>query len=379
MARLNVSVGDLFASGAQTLVNTVNTVGIMGKGIARGFRERFPRMFQDYAARCARGEVRLGEPYLYRQLVGPWILNFPTKGHWRAVSKLSDIVAGLEYLVTHYREWGITSIAVPPLGCGNGQLDWNVVGPTLYRYLTELEIPVELYAPVGTPANQLTEEFLTRPNSAATSKEPLQVVGSRLPAGQVAIAAVLSRIVREPYHWPVGRVIFQKIAYFLTVSGIPTGLHYERSSFGPFAKELKPVIARLENHGILREEKRGNMFWIEIGPTYKDARNLYIDKLREWQGPIEHVADLFLRVPRTGDAEIAATVHFAARDLKRRNGTLPTEQMVLQEVLEWKARRRPPLKPRDVADTIRNLALLQWIEVKPSPELPVEEDELRYA
>jgi O-acetyl-ADP-ribose deacetylase (regulator of RNase III) len=379
MENITVRVGDLFASGAQTLVNTVNTVGIMGKGIARGFRERFPRMFQDYAARCSRGEVKLGEPYLYRQLVGPWILNFPTKGHWRAVSKLSDIVTGLEYLVDYYKEWGITSIAVPPLGCGNGQLDWNVVGPTLYRYLTELEIPVELYAPLGTPAEQLTEKFLTRPNSAATSGEPLQLIGARLPAGQVAIVAVLSRIVREPYHWPVGRVIFQKIAYFLTVSGIPTGLHYERSSFGPFAKELKPVIARLENHGVLREERHGNMFWIEIGPTYSDARNLYIDRLREWREPIERVADLFLRVPRTGDAEIAATVHFVARDLKRQISALPTEQMVLQEVLQWKARRKPPLRPPEVAETIRNLALLDWIKVKPSLELPVEEDELRYA
>jgi O-acetyl-ADP-ribose deacetylase (regulator of RNase III) len=379
MATITVRVGDLFASHAQTLVNTVNTVGIMGKGIAHAFRERFPKMFEDYADRCARGEVKLGEPYLYRQLIGPWIINFPTKGHWRAVSKLSDIVKGLEYLVAHYKEWRITSIAVPPLGCGNGQLDWNVVGPTLYRYLSELDIPVELYAPAGTPDEQLTKEFLTRPNSTAASGEPLRIVGTHLPAGQVAIAAVVSRILREPYHWPIGRVIFQKIAYFLTVSDIPTGLYYERSSYGPFAKELKPVIARLENHGILREQKRGNMFWIDIGPTYKDARNLYIDKLKKWQESIERVADLFLRVPRTGDAEIAATVHFAARDLKRRIRDLPTEQMVLQEVLEWKARRRPPLRPREVAETVRNLALLDWIEVKPSFELPVEEDELRYA
>jgi hypothetical protein len=351
----------------------------MGKGIAREFRERFPKMFKDYAARCAQREVKLGEPYLYRQLVGPQIVNFPTKGHWRAVSKISDIVTGLEYLVAHYKEWGITSIAVPPLGCGNGQLDWNVVGPTLYRYLSELDIPVELYSPTGTPAEQLTTEFLTRPDSAATSRESLRIVGAHLPAGQVAIAAVVSRILREPYHWPIGRVIFQKIAYFLTVSGIPTGLHYERSSFGPFAKELKLVIASLENHGILREEKHGNMFLIEIGPTYEDARNLYIDKLQKWQELIERVADLFLRVPRTGDAEIAATVHFAARDLKHRMRDLPTEQMVLCEVLEWKALRRPPLRPRDVAETIRNLALLDWIKVKPSSELPVEEDELRYA
>src|SRR5216684_726913 len=105
MTVTSVKVGDLFRSEAQTLVNTVNCVGIMGKGIALAFKERFPDMYKDYVARCERGEVRLGEPYLYKQLFGPWILNFPTKDHWRAVSRLSDIVAGLDYLTSHYKEW----------------------------------------------------------------------------------------------------------------------------------------------------------------------------------------------------------------------------------------------------------------------------------
>src|SRR5947209_13464703 len=96
-----VLIGDIFESKAQTLINTVNTVGIMGKGIALGFRKRFPEMYNDYVRRCERHEVRLGQPYLYRRITPPNIINFPTKEHWRSVSKLSDIIEGLKHLEQH--------------------------------------------------------------------------------------------------------------------------------------------------------------------------------------------------------------------------------------------------------------------------------------
>src|SRR5271165_4137211 len=98
---IKVLTGDIFESRAQTLVNTVNTVGVMGKGIALGFRKRFPEMYEDYVRRCERHEVQLGKPYLYRGVVPPHIMNFPTKEHWRSVSRLRDIVAGLRYLQGH--------------------------------------------------------------------------------------------------------------------------------------------------------------------------------------------------------------------------------------------------------------------------------------
>src|SRR6266550_2230544 len=157
---IRVLSGNLFESKAQTWVNTVNCVGVMGKGVALGFKERFPEMFADYQRRCERGEVCLRRPYLFKPLVGPWIVNFPTKQHWRQVTNLQDIIAGLEYLRAHYRDWGIRSLAVPPLGCGNGQLEWRVVGPTLYRYLKRLDVPVELFAPHGTPHAELQPSFL---------------------------------------------------------------------------------------------------------------------------------------------------------------------------------------------------------------------------
>jgi O-acetyl-ADP-ribose deacetylase (regulator of RNase III) len=375
---VSVTVGDILSSDAQTLTNTVNCVGVMGKGVALAFKNRFPEMYRDYVERCRRHEVRLGKPYLYKHLYDPWILNFPTKDHWRAVSKLSDIVEGLSYLTAHYKEWGITSLAVPPLGCGNGQLDWNVVGPTLYRCFNEFNIPVNLYAPIGTPTEQLSTSFLKRETGSGLNEE-LRHVGTHLPPEQVALVAVVSRITREPHHRPVGRTTFQKIAYFLTEAGVPTKLRHNRGSYGPFSSELKPLVSKLMNHDVVVERKRGQMFEIIPGPTYSDARTLYMDSLKRWAPAIERVADLFLRMPRTHDAEIAATVHFAAKDLRRDLNRRPSEREVLDEVKRWKTRRRPKIDENEIAEAVRNLNLLRWVDLEPTVELPVSHDDPMYS
>jgi uncharacterized protein YwgA/O-acetyl-ADP-ribose deacetylase (regulator of RNase III) len=365
-------IGNLFESKAQTLVNTVNCVGVMGKGIALDFKMHFPDMFEDYARRCAAGKVRLGEPYLFRRLLPPWILNFPTKEDWRSVSRLSDIVAGLEYLEKHYREWGITSLAVPPLGCGQGQLEWRVVGPTLYRYLTRMDIPVELYAPHGTSETEIQNAFLEQPMEVQSASGAL-VKASRIRPGEVALVEIVARIVREPYHWPVGRTAFQKIAYFATDSGLPTGLRYVRGSYGPFASELKGLVTKLVNNGLLQENKIGRMFAVRPGPTHKDAKELFRKDLERWDPLIERIADLFLRVG-THEAEVAATVHFAAQSLVLGGGSEPSEMDVFEEVKRWKQRRRPPLQEGEIARAIRSLNLLGWLRAQPSPNLPLPQE-----
>jgi O-acetyl-ADP-ribose deacetylase (regulator of RNase III) len=139
--------GDLFASHAQTLVNAVNCVGVMGKGIALEFKKHYPAMFEDYVARCKRNEVRLGEPYLFRDSNGAMILNFPTKDHWGSPSRLEDIEEGLEYFARHAADWGVISVAFPPLGCGNGGLAWSDVEPLTHRKLGSLSIEIEIYSP----------------------------------------------------------------------------------------------------------------------------------------------------------------------------------------------------------------------------------------
>lgn len=365
-------IGNVLDSTAQTLVNTVNCVGVMGKGIALEFKKRFPTMYEDYVVRCERGMVRLGEPYLYSHLFPPNVLNFPTKGHWRSVSRLSDIVRGLEYLEKHYDEWGITSLAVPPLGCGQGQLEWRVVGPTLYRHLKRFNIPVELYAPFDTPRFELEESFLADPTAVENAEEYARQAPKVDPAW-VALIQILAQIYDEPYHWPVGRTMFQKITYFATESGLPTGLHFDRGSYGPFAPGLKPLEAKLVNNGLVEENECGSMLQITPGPTFKDALEAFGAEISQWQPIIERVADLFLRM-QTRQAEIAASVHFAAHSLEGRAMEKPSEADVLEEVKRWKERRRPLLDEEEIAQTIRNLNMLHWLDLRVSDFMPQADD-----
>jgi uncharacterized protein YwgA/O-acetyl-ADP-ribose deacetylase (regulator of RNase III) len=374
---ISIVIGDIFESKAQTFVNAVNTVGVMGKGVALGFRKRFAEMYQDYVRRCELREVRLGQPYLYRRIIKPNIINFPTKDHWRSVSKLTDIVTGLGYLEDHISEWGITSLAIPPLGCGEGQLEWRVVGPTLYRHLMGLGVPVELYAPFGTPHEELQPGFLEHRavvNSRNLGRSPSSPSPSfHVEPGWVALVAIIEDVSKERYHWPIGRVGFQKLAYFATEAGIPTGLTYRRGSYGPYAPEVKNVLSKLINNGLIVERKRGRMLSADVGPTYSDARRGYESFLSQWQSQIAKVVDLVVRM-NTDDAEIAATVHFAARRLRETAGHAPTETEILGYVKEWKIRRRPPLNDSDVALAIRRLNVLGWIEALPSEDLPLLEE-----
>jgi uncharacterized protein YwgA len=344
----------------------------MGKGVALEFKKRFPEMFEDYERRCQRHEVKLGRPYLFKRLIPSWILNFPTKDHWRSVANLGAIVDGLKYLLQHYKEWEITSLAVPPLGCGQGQLEWRVVGPTLYRYLNKMEIPVELYAPYGTPHEELRLDFL---QGSLTAKEN----GAAMPEPQwikpawVALVEILQRLEEQPYHPAVGRTTFQKIAYVATQEGLPTDLHHQKGSYGPYSEELKGLTARLINNGLIREEKLGRMLGIRVGPTFKDARKAYEPDLQQWETIIEKTADLFMRLD-TKQAEVVATVLFAAQALRERDKTKPSESDVLKAVMDWKQRRRPPLEEPEVALTVRNLAALKWLQVKPSSNLPLPDE-----
>jgi O-acetyl-ADP-ribose deacetylase (regulator of RNase III)/uncharacterized protein YwgA len=373
---VKVLMSDLFRSQAQTIVNTVNCVGIMGKGIALEFKKRFPRMYEDYVARCEAKQVKLGQPYLFKNSADKWILNFPTKDHWRSVSRLSDIVEGLNYLEQHYKTWGITSLAVPALGCSNGQLEWRVVGKTLYRHLSRFDIPVELYAPFGTPQEQMELAFLSSEVSANASavSDGQNNEKLKIDPAWVALVEILARIDREPFHWPIGRTSFQKIAYFATALGIPTGLHYQRGSYGPFAPELKPLITRLVNNGLIVEEQLGRMFSVRPGPTYQDAAKEFHPQLEKWQTLIDRITDLFLRMD-TNQAEVAATVFFTARSLQG-SVSNPSEEQIFEGVMQWKQKRRPPLKDEDVAKSVRNLNILRWFEAIPSNNLPLPKESM---
>ena len=371
---MKILVGDILKSTAQTLVNTVNCVGIMGKGVALEFKNRFPEMFKDYAQRCERHEVRIGQPYIYKSLFGKQIINFPTKEHWKSVSKVSDIKKGLDYLLAHYEHWGITSIAIPPLGCGNGQLEWKVVGPLIYEYAKKMDIHVEMYAPYGTSPAELLESFLQNPRQSVDTNHN----GSRndrlaFNPAWVGLVEILNRIEKQPYHRPIGRTIFQKIAYVATEQGLPTGFKYQKSSYGPFSKDLKLAESKLINSNLLQEERLGQMFEVKVGPAYEVYRKRYESLLKKYIQIIEKTTDLFVRVDTT-QAETLATVIYTANTLKQKNKTSISEMDVLEAVMKWKQRRKPQLDKTIVASTIRNLGMLQWLDVQPDDRLPLSKE-----
>ncbi len=372
MAHIVVKIGDILESKAHAIVNTVNCVGVMGKGIALEFKKKFPEMYEDYEKRCKAHEVNLGKPYLYKYLIGSWVINFPTKGHWRTVSRLSDIEEGLDFLEKHYKQWEIQSLAVPSLGCGHGQLEWRVVGPILYRHLSRFDIPIEIYAPFGTADAELQESFL---RGGTIGGGALHSNGSKpqVPASWAALAEIVARIECQPYHWPIGRVAFQKIGYFATALGIPTGLEYDRGSYGPFTNGLKRIESALINNGFLEEESRGRLIAVRTKSSYHEVAKSYHDEMSQWEPIIKMVVDLFLRM-QTKDAEIAATVHFSAvRNLDSLR-TEVSEIEIFDEVKRWKINRRPPLHDEDIARTIRDLNVLGLIHAKPSRNLPVGEE-----
>lgn len=136
--------GDIFNSPALVLVNTVNTVGVMGKGIALGFKQRYPEMFAEYRQACDKGKVQIGRLMMWYG-TDHWILNFPTKEHWRRPSRIEYIEKGLMTFCRKYADYNITSIAFPRLGCGNGELSWDEVRPLMERYLGDLPIDIYIY------------------------------------------------------------------------------------------------------------------------------------------------------------------------------------------------------------------------------------------
>jgi O-acetyl-ADP-ribose deacetylase (regulator of RNase III)/uncharacterized protein YwgA len=361
-------IGDLFESQAQTLVNTVNCVGVMGKGVAEQFKKLFPDMFDDYKRRTDAKTVRLGIPYLYTDQSGVRIVNFPTKDHWRSPSRLVDIERGLDYLVAHASEWGIESLALPPLGCGNGGLEWSEVGPLIYRKLHRLPVDVDVYAPYGTPKQQLTLEYLSAPSQM--SLEGRGQKADPLKPEWVVLVEVLRELEAQPYASPVGRTIFQKICYVVTEMGVPTGFQFDKGSYGPFSGEVKAALHNFANRNWLNEQQLGRMIALRVAPQYERDRNRFKDEIERYGKKIAKAVDLFSRIKSTEQAEEVMTVLFASRNLKQgKSAADVTEQDLLDYILEWKKAWRTEEKKQAVASAIRNLVLLGWLRLNISESM----------
>lgn len=246
---IHYTQGNLLDADVEALVNTVNTVGIMGKGIALMFKEAFPENFRLYAAACKRGEVQIGKmfvterPPLSSSGGGPrWIINFPTKKHWRDRTRLEWVEAGLVDLTRVIQEKAIRSVALPPLGCGNGGLDWSAVRPLIEQALADLSVEVLVYEP--TPRYQ----------NVAKREGVEQLTPAR---------ALIAELIRR--YWILGiecsMLEVQKLAWFLEreieKQGLenPLRLDFVAHKYGPYADRLRHLLNGLDG-SYLRSDVR---------------------------------------------------------------------------------------------------------------------------
>lgn len=363
-----IKIGDIFESKAKTLVNTINTVGVMGKGIALEFKKRYPEMFEEYVALCKQNEIIPGVPYYYEDLLGNSILNFPTKNHWRSPSKLSYIISGLNWFRENYELCGIESIAFPPLGCGNGGLSWELVGPIMYSMLKDIPIDIEVYAPYGTPQEQLTYEFLEK-NVVHSPKEVLGKKSMSFNKYWFLILYVVKKLNHDKYSLSVGRTIFQKVCYILTRVGFPTGFVFEEGSFGPYSNDVKKAIVTLSNANYMTERQLGKMVETVVSPSFELPPNLFTEKEIQLANS---VFDLLSRVKSTDQAELISTVLFSYDGLRKSEA--PTEQQIFDHVLEWKPRWRGAYE-QAVKSAIYELSALGWMKPRADCGM-LEEEEL---
>ncbi len=238
--------GNLLDARADALVNTVNTVGVMGKGIALMFKERFDRNFRLYAAACNAKKVKVGEMFVTEtgELDGPrWIINFPTKDHWKGNSRLEWVEAGLEDLKRVLRERKIRSVAIPPLGAGNGGLDWATVKASIHAALADLDgVEVIVYEP--------TNQYQNIAKRAGVQK---------LTPARALVAEAVRR------YWVLGMecslLEVQKLAWFLERSLVHLRLRndlkldFKAHRYGPFAPSLNHLLNSLDG-SYLRSDKR---------------------------------------------------------------------------------------------------------------------------
>lgn len=232
---IEFTTGNMLTADVEALVNTVNTQGVMGKGIALQFKKAFPDMFKVYLAACQAGEVFTGRMHVVvlEGIVNPrYIINFPTKQDWRRPSQMAYIESGLQDLVRVVRELGISSISVPPLGCGNGGLLWSLVQPKIEAAFSELpEVRVLLFAPQGAP------DAHKMPNR--TARPPMTL-------SRAVVLKLLQQYCVLGYELTLLEV--QKLLYFLQEFGEPLRLRFEKKYYGPYADNLRHVLNLFEGH-----------------------------------------------------------------------------------------------------------------------------------
>ncbi|PVZ68823.1 type II toxin-antitoxin system antitoxin DNA ADP-ribosyl glycohydrolase DarG [Pelagibaculum spongiae] len=342
---INSVMGNLLQQhDADAIVNTVNCVGVMGKGIALQFKKKWPDNFKAYARACKDEQVHLGKMFVFDLggLATPrYIINFPTKGHWRSASQLADIESGLADLVEQIQKIGIRSIAIPPLGCGNGGLDWQVVKPLIIKYFSAIDA---------------VEVRVFEPNDSIKASD--MEVGSRKPKMTPGRAAILSLLeIYKSQNYGLSKIEVQKLAYFLQVSGQNLKLNFVKHQYGPYADALRHALERMDGHYI--QGVGDGVVAAEITPTesaLNDAKQFLKQADSAITSHVQRVADLIEGYQSPYGVELLATVHWVAA---YEGATSPEQAFAL--IQQWNARKKQLMTCQHVESAWMQLKQLNWI------------------
>lgn len=337
--------GNLLEADAEAYVNTVNTVGVMGKGIALQIRQAFPAVYKEYRRGAKRGEVKPGHMFVVPtgQVMNPrFVINFPTKRHWRGKARLDDITSGLGDLVRVIREKGIRSVAVPPLGCGSGGLDWRVVKPHIEAALGALtDVRVLLFAPAGAPEAERMRVQTTKP---------------RLTPARAAIIRLF-----EDYAVPGYRLTLleiQKLAYFLQVAGEPLRLRFVKAAYGPYAETLHHVLQRLEGHAIRGYGDRSRGASIRVLPGVGAEAAQVLESEPDTRTRLGRVSRLIQGLETPYGLELLSTVHWVAQEDQ---GVGKDPAAAVAAVHAWSHHKRAIFHAEHVIVAWKRLREQEWI------------------
>lgn len=345
---IEITRGNVLTAGTEALVNTVNTVGVMGKGIALQFKRAWPEYFAEYKRACAAGEVRLGEVWTYRLngFAGPeFILSFPTKGHWRERSRLENIDAGLVDLVDRVLKLEIESIAIPPLGCGNGGLEWSVVRPRIEAaFAPHPGIAVKIFEPGFTPPHE---------------ERPVAPRAWKWTRARAAMAALMEAYSIADYR--LSLLEAQKLAYFLQEAGEPMNLDFKPRFQGPYADALRHLLLSMEGHAIYGADGSSKpTAEIRLIDSATAKARTVIEGIPDAKAHLDRVRSVIEGFETPYGMELLATVHWVAA-AQASNGT--SAESIVDGVRSWSDEKGAKFTEPHIETALNHLREHEWIPV----------------
>ena len=339
--------GDIFAEDVEALVNSVNCVGVMGRGIALQFKNMFPENFKTYEAACKRDEVKPGRMFVYEsgQMTNPrYIINFPTKRHWRGKSRIEDIEAGLKDLVRVIEERNIRSIAIPPLGTNLGGLNWTDVRPRIEAALRELDdLVVMIFEPGSGPVDD-------RPNRSTNVP--------KMTSGRAALVGLMHRYLCGLLDPVVTLLEVHKLMYFMQLADEPLKLGFQKGHYGPYAEKLRHVLRQMEGHLISGYKDGGDApgRQLELVPGAIEDATAFLDRRPETKERLDRVAQLVEGFESSFGLELLATVHWVAAEHPS-----STDDEVIAQTYAWGPRKRQFSK-RQIRLALQTLRDKDWLD-----------------